>query len=169
MASNSRRVAIASLFGAVTFVSLGFLPAPYSDYFIAIEAFFFALSYLVVGRGGATYTGFVTGLLISAVKFSFFPLDLTFAVLFGLLVDGLSLALRVRAGQKARTGRLVLAMTVSTAIVGFVAYYVTAVMTDIVPNLLVLDLVTIVFGVFSVAVGGFLAAWVWNRNLYARV
>lgn len=169
MVSNTRRVALASLFGALTFVSLGFLPAVYSDYLIAIEAFFLALAFLVVGRGGATYTGVVAGLLIGAVNLSFFGLDVVFAVIFGLLTDGFGVVLGAKVGSKAKVSRLVLAMTLSTAIVGFIAYYVTAVMTDLVPNLFLLDVTILVFGVGSGALGGFLAAWIWNRYLGRRV
>ncbi len=68
MASRSRRIAVASLFGVLVWIILGFLPAPTSDYFIAVEACLLALSFLVVGRGGATYVGAVSGLLISVVK-----------------------------------------------------------------------------------------------------
>lgn len=169
MVSNSRRVALASLFGALIFVTLGFLPAPTSDYLIAVEAFFLALSFLVIGKGGATYVGVVAGLLISVVKLAFFPLDLVFAVLFGLMVDGLGLALGARKGSEARTVRLVIDLTLSTAVVGFIAYYVTAVMTNLVPNEVGLDAITIVFGIFSGAVGGFAAARLWNKYLSSRI
>jgi len=168
MATNTTRIASASLFGVVVWVVLGFLPAPTSDYLIGVEACFLALSYLVVGRGGATYVSLVIGLLISVVKSAFFPLDLVFALFFGLMVDGLAIAFRAKAGSDARTGRLVAAMTVSTAIVGFVAFYVTAVATQLVPNNLFLNVSILVFGVISGAAGGYVAASIWNRNLKAR-
>ena len=101
MASNrSRRVALASLFGVLILVTMGFLPAPTSDFLIVIEAFFLALSFLVIGRGGATYTGFVAGLLITAVKLSFFPLDLVFAVFFGVMVDVTALAFGAKRARR---------------------------------------------------------------------
>jgi len=169
MVSNSRRVALASLFGALIFVTVGFVPAPSSDYLIAVQAFFLALSFLVVGKGGATYVGAVSGLLITGVKLAFFPLDLVFGLFFGVLVDALSLALQARSGTGAKTARLVIAMTVSTAVVGFIAYYVTAVMTNIVPNDTGLDATVLVFGIASGAIGGFAAARLWNRYLSSRV
>ncbi len=167
-ASRSRRIAVASLFGVIVWIVQGFLPAPTSDYLIAVEAFFLALSFLVVGRGGATYVGAVTGLLISVVKAAFFPLDLLFAIFFGLLVDGLGVAFRAKDGGNARTGRLVAVMTVSTGLVGFVAYYLTAVATRLVPNVLSLDLSILVFSTISGAAGGYIAARIWNRNLKSR-
>ncbi|MDA4128286.1 MAG: hypothetical protein OK422_02300 [Thaumarchaeota archaeon] len=167
-ASRSRRIAVASLFGVIVWVVQGFLPAPSSDYLIAVEACLLALSNLVVGKGGATYVGAVSGLLISVVKTAFFPLDLVFALLFGLVVDGLGLALHVKSGGEAKAGRLVAAMVVSTAAVGFSAYYVTAVATNLVPNDFFLDLSILIFGVISGAIGGYVAARIWNKNLRAR-
>jgi hypothetical protein len=169
MSSGTRRIALASIFGVTIWVVMGFLPAPTSDYLIAVESCFLALSFLVVGRGGATYVGAVSGLLISVVKPLFFPLDFIFAVFFGLLVDALATIMRVKGGDReARTIRLVVVMMVSTGVVGFVAYYLTAVATNLVPNNLVLDLTTLVFGVVSGAIGGFIAARVWNRSLKMR-
>ncbi len=167
MVSNrSRKIALASLFGVLILVTVGFLPAPTSDYLIIFQALFLALSYLVVGRGGATYTGLVAGLLITAVKVA--PLNLVFAVFFGVLVDVTCLALRAKVGDQARTARLTAAVTISTGVVGFVAYYTTAVLTNIVPNQFILDATVLIFGIISGAIGGYLAARIWNRYLAAR-
>ena len=168
MVSRTRRIALASIFGVTIWVTMGFLPAPTSDYLIVVQSLFLALSFLVVGRGGATYVGVVSGLLISVVKPIFFPLDLVFATFFGLLVDGLALGLKTKGGGKARTLRLMVAMMVSTGVVGFAAYYVTAVATNLVPNDAVLDLITLAFGVLSGAAGGWGAARIWNTNLKMR-
>ena len=169
MVSNARRIALGSLFGASILVFNGFIPAPTSDFLIGIQAFLLAVSFLVVGRGGPTYVGIVSGILITLAKISFFPLDLVFATTFGLGVDALSIVLKVKEGQQARTWRLVLAMTVSTGVVGYVAYYVTAVLTDIVPNELAADAGVLVFGIVSGAIAGFAAARVWNRYLSSRI
>ncbi len=169
MSSNpSRRVALASLFGVLILVSVGFLPAPTSDYLIIFEAFFLALSFLVAGMGGATYVGVVAGILITFVKPTFFPLDLVFATLFGILVDGTCLAFGAKKGNEAQTARLVSAMTISTGIVGFTAYYFAAVVTNLVPNQIGLDATVLIFGIFSGAIGGLSAARVWNRYLKSR-
>jgi hypothetical protein len=167
--NRSRRIALASIFGVLILVTMGFLPAPTSDFLIISEAFFLALSYLVVGRGGATYAGVVAGLLITAVKISFFPLDLVLAIFFGVMVDATSIAFGAKNGTEARTMRLVAALTLSTGLVGFTAYYVAAVLTNLVPNQLALDVTVLVFGIFSGAAGGFLAARVWNKYLSARL
>ncbi len=167
MASNrSRRVALASLFGVLILVTNGFIPAPTSDFLIILEAFLLALSFLVVGIGGATYVGIVAGLLITLVTVA--PLNLVFAAAFGILVDATGFAFKAKVGAEAKTTRLVAALTLSTGVVGFAAYYITAVLTNIVPNELVLDASILGFGIVSGAAGGFLAAKVWNRYLRAR-
>lgn len=167
MASNrSRKVALASLFGVLILVTNGFIPPPSSDFLIVIEAFLLALSFLVVGTGGATYVGIVAGLLITLVTVA--PLNLAFAAAFGVLVDATGSAFKAKVGPEAKTTRLTAALTLSTGVVGFAAYYITAVLTNIVPNDLGLDATILGFGIVSGAAGGFLAARVWNRYLRAR-
>jgi len=168
MVSDARRVDIGSIFGAAIVVFIGFVPAPTSDFLIGFQAFLLAISFLVVGRGGATYVGIVSGLLITLAKISFFPLDLIFAVAFGVMIDALSVAFQVKSGSSARTWRLVTAVTVSTTVVGYIAYYVTAILTNLVPNELFLDVTVLVFGVISGAIAGYAAAVVWNKYLKAR-
>jgi len=146
----------------------GFIPAPTSDFLIVLQSFLLALSFLVLGKGGATYVGVVSGVLITAVKISFFPLDLVFSIMFGVVVDILAVALRAKEGGRAKSLRLVVCMMLSTGIVGFIAYYVTAVLTNLVPNEFFLDLTVLLFGVVSGAIGGAVAARVWNRSLMAR-
>jgi hypothetical protein len=168
LVSSSRRVALASLFSVLIVAITGFVPPPNSDYLIVFQSFFLAVSFLVVGRGGPTYVGGVSGLLITFAKINFFPLDLVFSTAFGTLVDLSAIALRAKDGQRARTWRLAAALMASTGIIGFVAYYVTAVATHLVPNDLVLDLTVLIFGVVSGGIGGAVAGRLWNRNLMAR-
>jgi hypothetical protein len=169
LVSSSRRIALASLFGVLILAIMGFVPAPTSDYLIVFQAFFLALSYLVVGRGGATYVGMVSGLLITIVKVGFFPYDLIFSLSFGAMVDGFGSAFHAKQGPRANPWRLVACMTLSTGIIGLIAYYVTAVsILKLVPDDFFLDLTVLVFGVVSGAIGGAVAARLWNRNLMAR-
>jgi len=168
LVSSSRRIALASLFSVLIVAITGFVPPPNSDYLIIFQSFFLALSFLVVGKGGATYVGAVSGILITFAKINFFPIDLVFSTAFGLLVDFFAIALRAKEGQRARTWRLAVALMASTGIIGFVAYYVTAVATNIVPNYFILDLTVLIFGVASGGIGGAVAGRLWNRNLMAR-
>jgi len=168
LAVSTRRIALGGIFGAMILAVNGFIPAPTSDFLIVLQSFLLALSFLVLGKGGATYVGVVSGVLITAVKISFFPLDLVFSIMFGVVVDILAVALRAKEGGRAKSLRLVVCMMLSTGIVGFIAYYVTAVLTNLVPNEFFLDLTVLLFGVVSGAIGGAVAARVWNRSLMAR-
>jgi hypothetical protein len=170
---NSRRIALGALFGVLILVTNGFIPAPTSDFLIVLQSLLLALSYLVVGRGGATYVGFVSGMLITVVKLAFFPVDLVFATLFGALVDVLGEGLHVRQDGRARTARMVVCMMISTGIVGIGAFYVSVVAFPSsftgVPHDPLTDITILVFGVASGAVAGAVAARLWNRNLMARL
>ena len=168
---DTRRIALASLFGAVIFLVKGFLPAPTSDYLIVIEAFLVGLGYILLGRFGATYVELVNGLLLTAVKISFAPFSLLLALLFGIMVDGLSSALKVKRGREVIAKRLAAALMISTGIVGLVAYFTTVVVTHLIPDNATVTMISVsvlVFGTVSGAAAGWLAARIWNRNLMAR-
>lgn len=172
MAVSTRKIGLGAIFGAMILVINGFIPAPTSDFLIVFQSLFLALSYLVVGRGGATYVGVVSGLLITFVKLGFFPVDLIFATMFGVLVDVLATSFRVQEGGRARTLRLMACMMVSTGVVGLAAFYVSVIAFPSafvgVPHDPVTDLTILVFGVASGAIAGAIAARLWNRNLMAR-
>jgi hypothetical protein len=172
LAVSTRRVALGALFGVMILAINGFIPAPTSDFLIVFQSLFLALSYLVVGRGGATYVGVVSGALITSVKLGFFPVDLIFAAAFGLLVDVLARLFRVQEDGRARTLRLTACMMVSTGVVGLAAFYVSVVAFPsafvAVPHDPLTDLTILIFGVASGAVAGAIAARLWNRNLMAR-
>lgn len=169
---NSRRIALGALFGVLILVTNGFIPAPTSDFLIVIQSLLLALGYLVVGRGGASYVGFVSGALITVVKLAFFPVDLIFATLFGVLVDLLAAQLTVVQDGRARTSRMVVCMMVSTGTVGLGAFYVSVIAFPssftAVPHDPITDLTILIFGVVSGAVAGAIGARLWNRNLMAR-
>ncbi|MGH9919450.1 MAG: hypothetical protein ACRD6W_11370 [Nitrososphaerales archaeon] len=172
MAASTRRIALGALFGVLILVINGFIPAPTSDFLIVFQSLFLALSYLVVGRGGASYVGVVSGLLITSVKVSFFPVDLVFATMFGVLVDILATALSVQEDGRARSMRLMVCMMVSTGVVGLAAFYVSVIafprVFTAVPHDPITDLTILVFGVVSGAIAGAIGARIWNRNLMAR-
>jgi hypothetical protein len=172
LAVSTRRIALGALFGVLILVINGFIPAPTSDFLIVFQSLFLALSFLVVGRGGATYVGIVSGALITTVKLGFFPVDLVFATMFGVLVDVLAIQFRVQEQGRVKTLRLMACMMVSTGLVGLAAFYVSVVAFPgafvAVPHDLVTDLTILLFGVTSGAIAGAIAARLWNRNLMAR-
>lgn len=172
MAVSTRKIGLGAIFGAMILVINGFIPAPTSDFLIIFQSLFLALSYLIVGRGGATYVGVVSGLLITSVKLGFFPVDLVFAAMFGALVDVLASAFRVQGEGRARTPRLMACMMVSTGVVGLAAFYVSVIAFPSafvgVPHDPITDVTILIFGVISGAIAGAIAARLWNRNLMAR-
>ena len=172
MVSGSRRIALGAIFGAMILVTNGFIPAPDSDFLIVIQSLLLALSFLIVGRGGASYVGVVSGLLITVVKIGFFPVDLIFATLFGVMVDVLGTLFRAQRDGVASSLRLAVCMMVSTGVVGLGAFYVSVFMfpssfTDV-PHDPITDGTILIFGVISGAAAGVIAARLWNRNLRAR-
>ncbi len=158
---------MASLFGVLIFLVKAFLPSPYADFLIFFEALLVGLSFLLVGRGGATYVEVVNGLLQTPVKLSFAPFSLLLAILFGVQIDVIASVLKVK-NSEARAGRLIATLALSTATTGVIAYYTTAVIGRLVPSHLGIALTILVFGVASGAAAGYLAARLWNKNLRAR-
>ena len=149
------------------FLVKGFLPSPTADFLVIFEALLVGLSFLILGRGGATYVELVNGILQTPVKLSLAPFSLLLALLFGAQVDALASLLRVR-NSEAKAGRLVATLSLSSATTGVVAYYATAVVEKLVPSDLSIALTILIFGVVSGAAAGYLAARIWNGNLRSR-
>ncbi len=149
------------------FLVKGFLPSPTADFLVVFEALLVGLSFLILGRGGATYVEMVNGLLQTPVKLSLAPFSLLLALFFGVQVDVYASLLRVRRSE-ARAGRLVATLALSSATTGVVAYYATAVVEKLVPSDLSIALTILIFGVVSGAAAGYLAARIWNGNLRSR-
>lgn len=165
---DSRRLATATLFGVIIVTVRTIFPPPFSDLFLVVEALLLGLSFTLLGRGGATFTELVNGLLASVVKASFFPFSLLLALLYGVLVDILSSAFKVRVGETVKAKRLISSLTLASIITGPVAYYATVFVTKLLPNDPSIYASIIVFGIISGAVGGYLAVKVWEKNLSAR-
>jgi hypothetical protein len=175
---DRRKLATASLFGVVIAVVKAPFTFPVTDYLIIVEVPILALSFLLLGRGGATYTGLVNGALQTAVKVSFFPYDLLFAVSYGLLVDVFGTVLKVRTEGKISTTRLAVALGLASTVLGVSITYVF-VEFNLSPGIYVSNYSTIglmeivyvpivVWGILSGVFGGVLSARVWERNLRFR-
>lgn len=168
---DSRRLITATLFGVVIAVLKGPFQPPYADFLIIVEAPILGLSFLLLGRGGATYTEVVNGLLQSGVKASFFPFSLIVAVLYGLLVDLLGSALKAREGEKTSSRRMVATLGTASIITGILAAY-TSIALGIIPYdpslLYIVYIPIVIWGVLSGALGGYISARIWEKNLKAR-
>ena len=168
---ESRKLITATLLGVVIAVVKGPFQPPYADFLIIVEAPILGLSFLLLGRGGATYTEVVNGLLQSGVKVSFFPFSLLLAVMYGALVDVLGTALRAKLGDHADSRRMVGALGIASVITGLTAAYTSIELKIVVydPSLFYVVYVPIVvWGILSGALGGYISARLWERNLRVR-
>lgn len=168
---ESRKLITATLFGVLIAVVKGPFQPPYADLLIIVEAPILGLSFLLLGKGGATYTEVVNGLLLSVVKVSFFPFSLILAVMYGVLVDAFCIAFKSKQGDHANSLRMVAALGIASVITGLTAAYSTIVLGVVAytPSLFyVVYVPIIIWGILSGALGGYIAARLWERNLKAR-
>lgn len=166
---DTRKLATATLFGVIISIVKGpVLPPPIGDLLVVVEAMLLGLSFILIGRGGATYTEVVAGFLLSVLEPSFIPFSFLLAILYGAQVDIFSTAFKVKSNGNIGRRRLLASITLSSATTGPIAYY-TTVSAGLVPSSPVaFYLFLIVFGVVSGAAGAYLAVKLWNRNLKAR-
>jgi hypothetical protein len=168
---DRRKLITATLFGVVIALVKGPFQPPYADFLIIVEAPILGLSFLLLGRGGATYTELVNGLLQSVVKVSFFPFSLVIALLYGVLVDLLGTIFKANKGERTSSKRMVAALGVASIVTGTLAAY-TSIALGIIPYnsslIYVVYIPIIVWGIFSGSIGGLISAQIWERNLKAR-
>ncbi|HUI86239.1 MAG TPA: hypothetical protein VLY21_03700 [Nitrososphaerales archaeon] len=166
---NTKRLITATLFGVLVGVVYGALPFEIGDSLIVFEAIILSLSFILLGPGGATYTGLINGLVETPLQLAFGPFAFGVALFYGILVDAFSSLFRVTSEGQVRTKRLVASLSLSTIITGLVATYAfimlgfgtTAPFVEVYVPVLVV-------GALSGTIGGFLAARIWERNLKSR-
>jgi hypothetical protein len=175
---DSRKIATATLLGVLIAAVKAPFPFPVSDFLNIVEVPLLGLSFILLGRGGATYAGLVNGMLSSLAKVGYFPYNLIFGVSYGILVDAFCIGFRARAGEGANSRRLMASLAAASTVLGVLITYVTLTF-NVNPSVSfpsftdaeLLELVylpTVIWGVFSGVVGGFVAARVWDRGLGAR-
>jgi len=163
---HTKRIAIATVFGALIFVSKTLVPSPVNKMIVVVQALLLALSSLLLRRLGATYSGLIGGVLTALWNLALAPFSFVFALLFGLLVDGLFFVLNVNIpGKEVNTIRIVAAMTLATAFVGALSYYSTTLLIELIPRNLVMEIIILVVGTASGALAGYVASVIWNRYL----
>ena len=168
---KAKRLFITALFSSIVFVTNFFVPPPISSLLIVVQAVVLALAALFVGKAGATYVGFVGGFLSALSRPTFGPFTFAFTFFFGFLVDALFLVFQAAPTEKGvNRNRVILAMAASTAIIGFLSYYMIAVILKI-PELTPLEYTPMMSAlVIFVATGsgisaGYAAAYLWNKYL----
>jgi hypothetical protein len=164
MMRRSVRLSIATLFGVIVFLFKMFLPTPVDKMFIAVQALLLALGSLTIGGFGATYVALVGGFLTTVWRLAFVPFSLIFALIYGLTVDIFFRVFGVKREGRVRTGRSVIALTLSTAITGILTMSVT-VMMGLMPMTLIPYLIIILAGILNGAVAGYLTPILWNKYL----
>ena len=165
MVLQSRRVALAALFGAMIAVSKIVVPSPIDKAVVIVQVVFLALSHLLLGSFGATSVALVDGVITAIWRTSNALFTLAFALIYGLLVDVLSLALKVKTKEgDVETWKLTVAMTISTAFVGLISYYVTVYLLALLPRNPVLEAGIILAGVINGVGGGYLASVIWRKT-----
>jgi uncharacterized membrane protein len=163
---KATRLLITALFGSIIFVINFFVPPPIRYLLIVVQAVILALATFFVGKAGATYVGLVGGALSALSSPAFGPFTLLFTFLFGVLVDVFSLAFKVSpTTEGVSRNRVIFAMTFSTAIIGFLSYYATAVFLKIVDlNAMMTGLVIFVATGSGIS-AGYAASYLWNKYL----
>ncbi len=166
-----RKLITAALFGVAIAVIKGPFQPPYADLLVIVEAPIVGLSYLLLGRGGATYTELINGLIQSTFKATFFPFTIIAALFYGVQVDLYSWLFRAQVNGNASAKRMFASLGLASSTTGVLAAYFSIALglVPYTPSLFtIIYIPIIIWGVLSGAVGGALSARIWDRNLKAR-
>ncbi len=169
---KAKRLFITALFSSIIFIMNFFVSPPISYLLIVVQAVVLALTALFVGKTGPTYVGLVGGFLSALSRPAFGPFTFLFTFLYGILVDVFFATFKAfpTGNGSANRNRVIWAMALSTAIIGFVSYYVFAVYPQII-ELTPMELTPMMSGlVVFVATGsgitaGYAASYLWNKYL----
>jgi len=163
---KAKRLFISTLFSSIIFVTNFFVPPPISYLLIVVQAVILALATFFAGIGGATYVGLVGGVLSALARPSFGPFTFLFTFLFGVIIDAFAFIFGVTAAKEGvNRDRAILSMAFSTAIIGFLSYYLTAAYLHIVELSLAMAGMVIFVAVGSGISAGYAAAYLWNKYL----
>lgn len=166
MDGNTRRITLIALFGVAVFASKAFLPSPIDKMVVAAQAVFLALGSLLSRPLGATLVSVIGAALTVFIRPSLVPFTVAFALTYGLLTDGFIVVLRAKSSEgDVRVGRLVAAVTMSTAVTGLASYYTTVHVLALFPRNPTLEIIILAVGMVSGLLGGYLAALIWRRTL----
>jgi len=160
---SSRRYALAAIFGAIIFTSKIFTPTPMKDSMIIVQALLLGLGALLLSPYGATLVATIGGLLTASWSSQLAVLTIILATGYGLLVDGFVWLLKACTSDvELNARRFTLAITLSTAIIGFLAYG-TTISFGLLPRNPVAEIFILVGGIVSGLVGGYLDVVIWRR------
>lgn len=162
---HAKKVATATIFGVVIFVTKTVVPTPMNKMFIVVQALLLGLGSLLLNKKGATYVAVVGGVLTALSNIALAPFTFSFALLYGLLVDGLFFIFTVNTvNGKVKTTRSITAMTLSTVLVGLLSYY-TSVWLGLIPRNLPMEVIILSVGIVSGVIAGYFVSVIWNKQL----
>ncbi len=160
------RLIIVALFGSIMAVTRLFVPSPIDKILIAVDAILLALSALFVKNVGATYVGAAGGTLTSLLRPTLIPFSIVYTIVFGLLVDICFLLFKVKTTKEGvDRNKLIIAMAVSTLLIGFISYYTTTQFPQLIWQTQTMDMMVAFFGPATGAVAGYATAYLWNKYL----
>lgn len=163
---STKKLALITLFGVVVFLSKTLVPSPIDKMFVVVQALLLALGALLLRKMGATYVAFIGGVLTALWRPAYAPFTFGTALLYGLFVDGAFLIAQVRQAEgNVKARRLVIALTVSTALLGLFSYYVNSIIFGLVPRNPTLEVIILLAGALNGVVAGYLASVIWNKYL----
>lgn len=163
---QTKRIAIATSLGTIMFLTKIIVPSPIDKMFIIVQAFLLVIGALLLQKIGATYVSAIGGFLTALWRPVLAPFTFFFAILYGFFIDIFFYLLKVRAiDDKVKTSKTVVATTLSTTLIGLLSYYSMALLMELVPRNLLLEIVILALGIMSGAVAGYLAAVIWNKRL----
>jgi uncharacterized membrane protein len=163
---KAKRLIIAALFSSIIFVINFLVPPPISYLLIVVQAVILALANLFLGKAGATYVGLIGGFLSALSRPAFGPFTFLFTFLFGFMVDAFSFAFKVSStAEGVKRNRVMLVMTFSTAIIGLLSYYTTAVYLQLVNLDPMMSGLVIFVAMGSGLSAGYATAYLWNKYL----
>lgn len=162
---KATRLFITALFGSIIFVTRVFVPSPIDKILIVVDAVLLALSALFIKNIGATYVGAVGGALTGLWRPTLLPFSFLLVFLYGVMVDAFLFLFKVQASNEGvNRNRLMMAMAISTLLIGFISYYTFTVFPLVYSNP-VLDLTVAFMGPVTGAVSGYAASYLWNKFL----
>jgi len=165
MPANARRIALATLLGVLVFLSKVILPSPLDKMFILPQALLLALGGLLLRRMGATYVATIGGAVTAMWRPEFALFTFGFAVLYGFFVDLFIFTFKADAAKGDMKPRgVVIAITLSTALIGILSFY-TSVLFGLLPRNPPVEVVILIAGTLNGAVAGYLAYIIWKRYL----
>jgi hypothetical protein len=160
---STKNLALSTLFGVMIFVFETLLPYPMDKAFTFFQAMLLSLGYLLIGVPGATFISLVGGSLTAIWRAPLAPFTISFALLFGGLIDLFCSIFGARDKKgNVKQARLILAVTLSTVITGYSGYYITFTfkILELDPTL---GNFILIAGIISGIIGGYLSLILWKR------